>query len=61
MIVAVVSVQFFSNYSGYCLQVSFLHKQQQLTMHFKYAEMLVIVLHQNMKLGDNIRNNERLS
>ena len=27
-------------------------------MHFKYAEMLVIVLHQNMILEDNTRNNE---
>ena len=38
-----------------------LHEQQQLTMHFKYAEILVIVLHQNMKLGNNTRNNDRLS
>ena len=30
-------------------------------MHLKYAEVLVIVLHQNMKLGDNTQNNERLS
>ena len=27
-------------------------------MHLKYAEVLVIVLHQNMKLGDNTQNNE---
>ena len=61
MIVAVVSVQFVFNYSGYCLQVSFFYEQQQLTMHLKYAEIFVIVLHQNMKLGDNTRNNERRS
>ena len=30
-------------------------------MHLKYAEVLVIVLHQNMKLGDNTQNNERPS
>ena len=62
MIVTVVSVQFVSNYSGRCLQVPFfLHEQQQPTMHLKYAEVLVIVLHQNMKLGDNTQNNERPS
>ena len=30
-------------------------------MHFKYAKMLAIVVHENMKLGDNTLNNERLS
>ena len=27
-------------------------------MHLKYAEMLAIVVHENMKLGDNTQNNE---
>ena len=26
-------------------------------MHLKYAKMLVIVVHENMKLGDNTLNN----
>ena len=30
-------------------------------MHLKDAEMLAIVVHENMKLGDNILNNERFS
>ena len=30
-------------------------------MHLKYAKMLAIVVHENMKLGDNAPNNERLS
>ena len=30
-------------------------------MHWKYAEMLAIVVHENMKLGDNNMNNKRLS
>ena len=30
-------------------------------MHLKYAKMLAIVLHENMKLGDNTLNNERLT
>ena len=30
-------------------------------MHLKYAKMLVIVVHENMKLGDNTLNNEGLS
>ena len=61
MIVAVVSVQFAFNYSGYCLQVSFFTWTAATNNAFKNAEILVIVLHQNMKLGDNTRNNERLS
>ena len=30
-------------------------------MHLKYAKMLAIVVHENMKLGDNTLNNERLT
>ena len=30
-------------------------------MHLKYANMLAIVVHENMTLGDNTPNNERLS
>ena len=30
-------------------------------MHLKYAKMLAIVVHENMKLGDNTLNNEGLS
>ena len=30
-------------------------------MHLKYAKMLANVVHENMKLGDNTLNNERLS
>ena len=30
-------------------------------MHFKYEKLLAIVVHENMKLGDNTLNNERLS
>ena len=30
-------------------------------MHLKYAKKLAIVVHENMKLGDNTLNNERLS
>ena len=30
-------------------------------MHLKYAKMLAIVVHENMKLGDNTLNNERFS
>ena len=29
-------------------------------MHLTYAKMLAIVVHENMKLGDNTLNNERL-
>ena len=29
-------------------------------MHFKYAKVLAIVVHENMKLADNTMNNERL-
>ena len=29
-------------------------------MYLKYAKMLAIVLHKNMKLGDNTLSNERL-
>ena len=36
------------------LMFDILHKQQQLTMHLKDAEMLAIVDDENMKLGDNI-------
>ena len=61
MIVAVVSVQFVFNYSGYCLQVSFFTRTAATMHSLKYAEILVIVLHQNMKLGDNTRNYERFS
>ena len=32
-----------------------------LTMQLKYAKMVPIVMHRNMKLGDNTLNNERLS
>ena len=30
-------------------------------MHLKCAKMLAIILHENMKLGDNSLSNERLS
>ena len=30
-------------------------------MHLTYAKMLAIVVHENMKLGDNTPNNERLT
>ena len=30
-------------------------------MHLTYAKMLAIVVHENMKLGDNALNNERLA
>ena len=30
-------------------------------MHLKYAKMLAIVVHENMKLGHNTLNNERLT
>ena len=30
-------------------------------MHLTYAKLLAIVMHENMKLGDNTLNNERLS
>ena len=30
-------------------------------MHLTYARLLAIVMHENMKLGDNTLNNERLS
>ena len=30
-------------------------------MHLKYEKMLAIVVHENMKLGDNTLNNEWLS
>ena len=30
-------------------------------MHLTYAKMLAIVVHENMKLGDNTLNNERLA
>ena len=49
MVVTVVSVQFTFNYLGHCLQVSFLNEQLQPTMHLKYAEVLLIVWHQNLK------------
>ena len=49
------------HYSRYYLQVSFSSEQQQLTIHLKYAKMLAIVVHENMKLGDNTLNNERLT
>ena len=29
-------------------------------MHFKYAKVLAIVVHENMKLANNTMNNERL-
>ena len=29
-------------------------------MHLTYAKMIAIVVHENMKLGDNTLNNERL-
>ena len=60
MIVAVVKVQLFLTIQGIVSKFHFLHEQQQPTMYLKYAEILVIVLQQNMKLGDNTRNNERL-
>ena len=61
MIVAVVKVQLFLTIQGIVSKFHFLHEQQQPTMHLKYAEVLVIVLHQNTKLGDNPRSSERLS
>ena len=30
-------------------------------MHLTYAKLLAIVVHENMKLGDNTLNNEKLS
>ena len=30
-------------------------------MHLTYAKLLAIVVHENMKLGDNTLNNERLT
>ena len=30
-------------------------------MHLKYSEILAIVVHENMKLGDNTLNNEALT
>ena len=30
-------------------------------MHLTYAKLLAIVVHENMKLGDNNLNNERLT
>ena len=30
-------------------------------MHLTYAKLPAIVVHENMKLGDNTLNNERLS
>ena len=30
-------------------------------MHLKYAKILAIVVHENVKLGDNTLNNEGLS
>ena len=30
-------------------------------MHLTYVKMLAIVVHENMKFGDNTLNNERLS
>ena len=30
-------------------------------MHFKYAQILATVVHENMELGDKTLNNERLS
>ena len=30
-------------------------------MHLKYAKMQAIVVHENLKLGDNTLNNDRLS
>ena len=30
-------------------------------MHLTYAKMLAIVVHENMKLGDNTLNNEKLT
>ena len=40
-----------SHYSRYCLQVSFSREQQ------KYAKMLAIVVHENMKFGEHTLNN----
>ena len=30
-------------------------------MHLEYAKLLAIVVHENMEVGDNTLNNERLS
>ena len=30
-------------------------------MHFTYVKMLAVVVHENMKLGDNTLNNDRLT
>ena len=30
-------------------------------MHLTYAKMLAVVVHENMKLGNNTLNNERLT
>ena len=43
------------------LRLEFSDEQQLLTMHLKYAKMLPIVVHENMKLGHNTLNNGRLT
>ena len=61
MIVTVISVQFVSNYWGHCLQVSFFTWTATTNNAFEICRGLSYCFAPNMKLGDNTRNNERLS
>ena len=50
-----------SDYSK-VLSANFVFKRTTLTnIAFKIRQMLAIIVHENMKLGDNTLNNERLS
>ena len=50
-----------SHYSR-VLSANFVFKRTTLTnITFEIRQMLAIVVHENMKLGDNTLNNERLS
>ena len=48
-------------FKGILSKFNFYVNRKKLTMHLKYAKMLVIVVHENMKLGDNTLNNEGLT
>ena len=48
-------------FKGIVSKFHFYVNRRKLTMHLKYAKMLVIVVHENMKLGDNTLNNEGLT
>ena len=45
---------------GYCLQVSYIRGQQNLTFRHISNALLFTAVHVKMKLGDNTLNNERL-